>query len=464
MRINLIITVIMFALAMKVSVGQQDESGIVLTLEDQLILAADAGDTAKVRQLVKMGADVDAVTSEGVTSLMYATQNQNLTMMDLLIRCGADPDKKPWNGFTALITAIRNSQPDIAEFLVRSGASVDIPDNDQMTPLMYAIVSDSFYMADMLLYYGAPVESRRKDGMDALMISSWIGNYSITEALILAGADINAADNKGRTPLHFASMAGNLDIMQLLIGEGALIEARTRSEVTPLTMSVAKGNFEATRLLISSGAQVNSQIGNALNPLTLARENGYDSLATMLRNNGAKVLVWPWFDKFTVGGQVTFNGDDIFTGLRIGMSDRKYNLWTSMVYDMRPKTARVLEASKGNNYFQYWERRHLVSVSMDKAFWLWNGKNEFKTGFAAGFEESMTFGSYQGSALSPDIRWLFSPRAGVVLQWGQFRVRMNYAFRNLQLLEVDRNWLSLSAEFLLNRKSEFVNLFSVAGL
>jgi len=341
---------------------------------------------------------------------------------------------------------------------------VDIPDNDQMTPLMYAIVTDSFYMADMLLYYGAPLESRREDGMDALMIASWIGNYSIAEAIILAGADINAADNIDRTSLHFASMAGNLDIMQLLIGEGALIEARTRSDITPLAMTVAMGNFEAARLLLGSGAQVNSQITNSLNPLTLARENGYDSLAAMLRNNGAKVLLCPWFDKITVGGQVTFNGDDIFTGLRIGMSDRKYNLWTSLVYDIRPKTARVMETSKGNNYFQYWERRHLVSVSLDKSFWLWNGKKDFKTGLVAGFEESMTFGSYRGSALSPDIRLLFSPRAGMAFQWGQFRVRMNYAFKNLHLREVDRSWFSLSAEFLLNRKTGFANQFSVTGL
>ena len=465
MRITLSILALLFCLMPNQVFAQQEEAGSPeVSKDNQLLIAADAGDTAKVSKLIKMGADVDATTWDGVTALMYATQNRNLDMMELLIRCGANPDIKPDNGFTALLTAIRNGQPEPAEFLIRNGASVDIPDKYKMTPLMHAIVADSFYMADMLLYYGAAIDSRRRDGVNALMLASWLGNQGIAERLIQAGADVNTTDNMGRTPLHFASMAGHQDIMELLIGEGAMIEARTTSGYTPLSMTIVKNDFLAARLLIGSGANVNSRINNSLNPLTLAIDNRNDTLAAMLRKNEAKASPWPWFDKIIFGSHFTFNPDDMFVGFSLGLSDKKYNLWSSLAYDFRPKSIRIMEPDKGSNYFQYWESRHLISISVDKAFWLLTGKKGFKAGLAAGFEESMVFGNYRGSALGPENRLLFSPHAGAVVQSGSFRIRFNYAFRDQHLAEMSKNWYTVSLDLLFNRHKRSLNQYSITGL
>jgi ankyrin repeat protein len=443
---------------------QEDTTNAGLTADEQLILAADAGDTTRVINLIKLGADVDAITADGVSSLMYATQNGNLAMMKLLISCGADPDKKPANGYTALITAIRNGEADLAEFLIRNGASVDLEDNDKMSPLMHAMAADSFYLPDMLLYYGAQVGKRRRDGVDALMQASWLGRYEIAGMLIDDGADVNAADNNGLTPLHYATSAGHQDMMELLIGEGAELEARTSSGMTPLSVAVAKGDYAAARLLIGSGAQVNSRISSSLNPLSLAEEGGRDSIAAMLINNGARVILWPWFNQVTFGGRLTFNGDDLFTGINFGFSDKKYNLWTSLGYDIRPKSIRVLEPSKGNNYFQYWERRHFISVSLDKAFLFPKKSRRFKGGFIAGLQESLTFGSYRGSNSGPEYRMIFIPRAGAVVQGKLLRFRLNYEFRDLQLKDISSNWCSFSIELLFNRKKGGLNQNSITGM
>jgi ankyrin repeat protein len=431
---------------------QEDTGSVDLSYDNKLIIAADAGDTALVKKLISVGADVDATTWEGVTSLMYATQNNNLVMMKMLIRYGTDTDKKPNNGYTALITAIRNGQPEAVELLIRSGASVDLSDNSKMTPLMHAIAVDSFSLPDMILYYNAAIEPKRRDGMDALMLASWLGRYAVVVDLIELGAEVNAADNSGRTPLHFAAMGGHLEIQKLLIGEGASLEARTLTGYTPLAVAVAKNDFKTSRLLISSGADVNSRISNSLNPLSLAVVNGHDSLTAMLKNNNARVALWPWFSRVSFGGRFTFNRDDMFTGINLGLSDRKYNLWTSLGYAFRPKAIQVLEPAKGNSYFQYWERRHLISFSLDKAFLLSGKKSNFHGGMVAGFEESMTFGSYRGSSLIPETRMVFSPRVGAVLQYGFLRFRVNYAFADLHLSEMSKNWYTLSVELLFNRK------------
>jgi hypothetical protein len=385
-------------------------------------------------------------------------------MMELLIRLGADPDKKPSNGLTALITAIRNRQVDLAELLIRNGASVDLADNDKMTPLMHAIVADTFYLPDMLLYYNAEIEPVRRDGADALMLASGMGRFEIAEKLIELGAEVNNADKSGRSPLHYAASSGHLDILELLISEGASLEARTTSGMSPLSVAVAKNNFVAARLLIGSGANVNSRISNSLNPLALAEENGHDSLSAMLRNNGARVILWPWFNQVTFGGRYAFNADDMLVAINLGLSDKKYNLWTSLGYEFRPKSIRILEPAMGDNYYQYWETRQLIYFSLDKAF-LFPKKNvTTKGGFVAGFQESMTFGSYRGSNQGPEPQLLFSPHAGVVFQYKYLRMRLNYEYMDLHLSEQSKNWYSFSMDLLINRKKGRVKYNSVSGM
>ena len=456
---------LMLAVAWNFTIAQEtDASGNSPTKDEQLLIAADAGDTVKVLNLIRLGADVDAKTWEGVTSLMYATQNGNLPMMKVLFRCGADPDLKPANGNTALIASILNGTPDLTEFLIRNGASVDLGDNDNVTPLMYAIKVDSFYIPDLLLYYGADFDAKGKDGTDALMLASLLGRSRIAEELIASGADINSADNMGNTPLHFACRAGHPDIIEMLIAAGANVEAKTGYGFTPLSVAVVKNNFEASRLLIGAGADVNSRISNSLNPLTIARENHFDSLAVMLQNNGANVIVWPWFNQVAVGGLFTFNGDDMFTGANIGLSDKKYNLWASLGYRIRPKSIRVLDPAEGNNYYQYWERRHLISGSLDKAFILKSKSGRGQFGLVAGFEEAVTFASYHGSGLHPRTDFIFSPHVGAVYQSGNLRFRLSYAYMDLNLANMSNNWYSLSLELLINRKKGSLRQTPVSGI
>jgi uncharacterized protein len=431
---------------------EEDSSGNSATKDDQLLIAADAGDTVKVLNLIKQGADVDAKTWEGVTSLMFATQNGNLPMMKVLLRCGADPDIRPANGNTALIASILNAAPDLSELLIRNGASVDLGDNNDATPLMYAIKVDSFYIPDLLLYYGADFDSKSKDGTDALMLASLLGRSRITEELIASGADVNSTDDMGNTPLHFAARAGHTDILEMLIAAGATIDAKTGYGYSPLSVAVVKNNYEASRLLIGAGADVNSRISNSLNPLTIAHENHYDSLAVMLRNNGAKIILWPWFNQVSIGGLFTFSNDDMFTGARLGLSDKKYNLWASLGYQIRPKSIRILEPAEGNNFYQYWERRHLVTGSLDKAFILKNKSGKVQYGLVAGFDEVITFASYHGSGLHPRTDFIFSPHVGAVYQGSNWRFRLNYAYMDLNQTSMGNNWCNLSLELLLNRK------------
>jgi hypothetical protein len=67
--IVLVLTVMSWNLA---EAQEEDSSSMKPSVDQQLIIAADAGDTAKVSRLIGLGADVDAETADRVTSLMYA--------------------------------------------------------------------------------------------------------------------------------------------------------------------------------------------------------------------------------------------------------------------------------------------------------------------------------------------------------------------------------------------------------
>jgi ankyrin repeat protein len=417
-----------------------------LSSGDQLIIAADKGDTIAVLNLISKGAGVNATTNQGVTPLMFAAQNGNHEMVKLLLRNGAKPDLKTDNGYTALILCIYNGQIQTAEDLIRNGANINLPDNRNVTPLMLAIKADSFFMPDMLLFYGASADHRDDRGINALMLASKYDRYEIAIKLLETGMDIYSVDEDGNTPLHYAASAGHTDIMELLILNGALIDTKNYSGFTPLS------------LLIGYGADVNSTITNKLNPLTLALNNRNDALATMLKNNDAKAIQHLSFDLWSFGTRYTFNRYDSQLGFIIGLSDRKYNLMTSLGFGFRPKTIQILEEADQNLFYQYWEKRRYVSVSIDKAFLLNTGGSAFTSGVFAGFSEVLTFGSYKGSEEKPVTKLIINPRIGVIGEFGALRLKLSYEFMNLRLENYDKGWFNIALEFLISRKKMNINI------
>jgi ankyrin repeat protein len=423
-----------------------------MSIEEQLIVAADKGDSTQLQMLIRRGANVNATTYEGVTPLMFAALNNHIAIVKILLKNGAKNDIRTIDGKTALILSIEAGNIEVAELLIRNGADPDISDNKKVSPLMHAVMVDSFYLPDMLLYYGAEADHRDESGRDALMLAAESGSFEIAIELLEAGVNINGTDINGNTPLHYATSTGQVGVMELLIINGASLEIKNAAGYTPLSVAVTLNKYTEARLLIGYGADVNTRIRPSMNPLSIAVHNRNDSLKTLLLNHDAEMIRRPDFNKISVGSKVTFNKDDSQVGLNAGFSDSRFHLMPSLAVGFRPKAIRVLEASDQSTYYQYWERRQFISLSLDKAFLNQVFRSNFRTSAFAGVSEVLTFGTYKGSGKNPDVRLLTNPRIGCIFEYRPFRLKLSYELMNLHLTYYNIGWFGISLEILVNRR------------
>ena len=92
-----------------------------------LLEAAEAGNTAKVNELLNKGADVDSTDEYSRTPLMMAAYNGHLKVVDSLINAGANIYARAKFGQTALAFASERGNAAIVE-LIRAAQVVNPPD------------------------------------------------------------------------------------------------------------------------------------------------------------------------------------------------------------------------------------------------------------------------------------------------------------------------------------------------
>lgn len=87
-----------------------------------LLEAARRGDAARVKALLREGANVNAANASGLTPLIEAAARGRTDVARLLIEGGADLDARHRELGTALDVAQRNAHRDVAQMLERHGA------------------------------------------------------------------------------------------------------------------------------------------------------------------------------------------------------------------------------------------------------------------------------------------------------------------------------------------------------
>jgi ankyrin repeat protein len=199
-------------------------------------------DIAKVRTLLKAGANPNAANRYGVTPLSLAATNRNAAIIDTLLKAGADAKATLPEGQTVLMAAARTGNPEAVKLLLVHGANVNAREASRgETALIWAVAENHAATVKVLLEFGAEVNARSKvlefpkdrfglEGVTTVLPGgSWTplmyagrqGSFDAAKALVEAGASLNLTDPDGTTALVLAIINGHYDTAALLAEKGA---------------------------------------------------------------------------------------------------------------------------------------------------------------------------------------------------------------------------------------------------
>jgi quinoprotein dehydrogenase-associated probable ABC transporter substrate-binding protein len=234
-------------------------------LTQELSNAVLASDQARIKFLVKKGADLKAL----------------------------DPQ-----GYAPIHTAARKQHPELIALFADLGADLNEPDSDGMTPLQHAVMRNHVPSVKVLLERGADIEEKNKEGYTALALAIAEAKFEVAKVLLDAGAHFDAtAGPDALTPLMIASsqvspgegaifLPGStrpIDLARELIKKGADVNIQSKSGVTALMIAAARNVAPMIGLLIQAGAKPDLKSVQGQTAADIAEQNGAEAAAKALR-------------------------------------------------------------------------------------------------------------------------------------------------------------------------------------
>jgi ankyrin repeat protein len=164
--------------------------------------AAQQGDLAAVRMLVKQKVDVNAAQGDGSTALHWAAQKDDLEMAKILLAAGASVKATTRLGAaTPMFMACRNGNAPMIELLIKSGADPNSVDEHGTTALMMAAAAGNAAAVNTLIGNGAAVNAREGvHGQTALMFAAALGRSDAIKVLAARGADPSVTSKAVKAP------------------------------------------------------------------------------------------------------------------------------------------------------------------------------------------------------------------------------------------------------------------------
>jgi ankyrin repeat protein len=431
-----------------------DTSDYIPSYDDyNLLVASYKGYSSEVLRLLNKGADVNANTNEGVTPLMYAVDNGDIQITRILVLNGADINRKPHNGVTALLSSTLINHLDIAEFLIRNGANINDPDAQGISPLMYAVIYNYPVLRDMLIYYGADIHQTDNEGNNPLILAVFMNNPEIVEIFLDQNANVNSEDKNGFTPLMLAAQNGDTAIMNLLINKQADLNAKNKYGNTALSLAVKNGHIEAVNLLIRNETGQHSVYKGKDNLRDLAKKFNHKNMVGILKQHGFRGTIAPSLDIYSIGPGLNLNYNDFMFGINAGIQDTKYNIRANLGYYTRPFAKRILLQDSEDTYFQFWEKRSLVSVGFEKLFSIKSFKNNRFFAITIGMDGIYTYGrNYRGSIREPDKKFKLSPTLGLICGMDYLQLVAKYSRLDLDTFKVSPHRAIIGVQYIFDKR------------
>ena len=173
-----------------------------------------------VRLLLRYGADMEVVDSEGSSPADRAASEGSVECMEALIEGGFEFTKKGQQGKTILHEAISNDVDMVEYLLGQDGAQmiINAQNSEGLTPLHLAVgIPFKAGNIRLLLRHGANMEVKDSEGDTPVHKAAYEGDIEYMRAFLDAGFDINTRGRRGRTILHCAATRSTPDMATYLL-------------------------------------------------------------------------------------------------------------------------------------------------------------------------------------------------------------------------------------------------------
>ncbi len=186
-----------------------------------------------------------AGSPQGMNALLLdAARRGGAARLRLLLEMGADPNAMNAQGETPLFLAMAGAHMAAARRLLAAGASANLLSNAGLGPLAMSahagVVSEGAWQITLKGRINAPDVT----GRTPLHWAAQGGHHAMVVWLLDQGADVNVADKHGDTPLHLAVRAARLPVLRgyqygrlatvkTLLEAGADVQVSNRQGETP---------------------------------------------------------------------------------------------------------------------------------------------------------------------------------------------------------------------------------------
>lgn len=241
-----------------------------------LFLAAEHGHEAIVSYLLdcaeagKCRCSIDLGNADGMTPVAIACIRGHDEVVRLLLKAGASVNTVDSDGHTALYHSVRPGNEVLTEAILKQAGSPDVFEEFKdigdvflrvtelgQTELVRLCLSRAKHISTRLVDYGSEPSGRR-----ALHIAAENGFEEIVRLLIGDGAETDEPDADGLTPLVTAAVAGKASIVGHLLGQDANTQ-RVMPDDQPLLSYVVRHtqdslyHAEVVRILLNSDIDPN---------------------------------------------------------------------------------------------------------------------------------------------------------------------------------------------------------------
>jgi hypothetical protein len=145
-----------------------------------------------------------------------------------------------------------------------------------------------------------------------------------------------------------------------------------------------------------------------------------------------------------------FNPSDFFLGFSGGIEDTEKKWGAKLSFDFRPYFGKVQIEEDQNVINQYYERKYLVSMDVEKRLFELKILGRNYSPFAA-VRTGYLFGNYRGLRKAPEAFWIVSPVAGISLVTETAHWKLAYSRLNTRNIQIPADRIVFEVTFFINK-------------